>query len=363
MVPWSHSKFSYFSAAKSSPEMEALNLVCVVTLVDGEGRPKGVGSPRHDRNLTPLVGVTNTTPHRIFYPDRETGQSTPMGIFPFTDLSVRQEGDYRLKFTLYQLRNGEALFRTETLSNLFHVYAAKGFPGMEQSTEFTDILKKHGIRVRVSKSIRAAKKFANQVLSPPPSPQINPKSEQHGKIQSPVGYPPRGYPQRIDRMVCIMSAFSNLPQEDIEYHHQGGHSNSESSSTYHSRSPMFPPTSPGAELLPPPQHAAPSRPRDPDPQFNPFARSDARFSKSPPTFTARPLHDHRQAYSGSHGGQHQPHPPQHQGYEDYPSHRPEYGGPLAANQSNPRHPFSQPHPPPGRFPEYVRPYTNPPPPP
>lgn len=121
--------------------------------------------PSRERQMTALVGVTNTTIHRINVPsmDTNTGTIEPWGVFAFTDLSVRQEGDYRLQFHLYEILNGEAFHRAQVNSDRFHVYAAKGFPGMEQSTAFTDLLKKHGIRVRVSKSIRATKKFTTKV--------------------------------------------------------------------------------------------------------------------------------------------------------------------------------------------------------
>jgi hypothetical protein len=119
--------------------------------------------------MTALVGVTNTTLHRILAPlDPErnpNGAPVQQGVFAFTDLSVRQEGYYRLRFHLLELVNGEAVPLCQIDSDRFKVYAAKGFPGMEQSTVFTDILKKHGIRVRVSKSIRASKKITSKVAS------------------------------------------------------------------------------------------------------------------------------------------------------------------------------------------------------
>ena len=126
-----------------------------VSLVHADHRPVVVVG--RERQMSPIVGVTTSTMHRITLPNtpewhRTSGQLT--GVFAFTDLSIRQEGAYRLKFDLFELVNGEAVFRTLIYSDEFKVYPAKSFPGMAQSTDFTDVLKKHGIRVRVSKSVR-----------------------------------------------------------------------------------------------------------------------------------------------------------------------------------------------------------------
>ena|SRR5579859_3583740 len=148
--------------------METMNLVCYVQLVHADNLEPAV-VPARERQMTALVGVTNTTPHRILAPmDPErnpNGAPIQQGVFAFTDLSVRQEGYYRLQFHLFELVNAEAVGLCKKESERFRVYAAKGFPGMEQSTVFTDILKKHGIRVRVSKSIRASKKITSKVAS------------------------------------------------------------------------------------------------------------------------------------------------------------------------------------------------------
>jgi hypothetical protein len=148
--------------------METMNLFCYVGLVHADTLEPAV-VPSRERQMTPLVGVTNTTLHRICAPldpqRHPNGALVQQGVFAFTDLSVRQEGYYRLQFHLFELFNGEAFPLCKQESDRFRVYAAKGFPGMEQSTLFTDILKKSGIRVRVSKSIRVAKNITSKVAS------------------------------------------------------------------------------------------------------------------------------------------------------------------------------------------------------
>lgn len=146
--------------------MEAMSFFLQVVLVHHDTL-EPVVVPARERQMSALVGVTNTTLHKITLP-AEAEKRRPAsleGVFAFTDLSVRQEGDYRLQFHLYEIVGGETIHRADVKSDKFHVYAAKGFPGMEQSTSFTDVLKKHGIRVRVSKSARASKKFASKVCS------------------------------------------------------------------------------------------------------------------------------------------------------------------------------------------------------
>jgi hypothetical protein len=159
-----------------------MSLFLMVQLVHGETLDPVV-VPGRERSMSPLVGVTNTTMHRIVIPPNDRSGPVPLGVFAFTDLSVRQEGIYRLRFFLFEIRSGEAIHLTSCDSEQFRVYAAKGFPGMEQSTAFTDVLKKHGIRVRVSKSIRTSKKIGNQVDSESTSPKFDPEDDAQRRLQ------------------------------------------------------------------------------------------------------------------------------------------------------------------------------------
>lgn len=159
-----------------SPQMESLFLFLQVTLVHRDTL-QPVVVPNRERQMTALVGVTNTTLHRVSIPGDQRHPASSKGIFAFTDLSVRQEGYYCLRFNLFEVLDGETLHRAEIFSEIFRVYPAKTFPGMAQSTEFTDILKKHGIRVRVSKSIRTSKKLGNKV-DPEPNSDAEDDSQQ-----------------------------------------------------------------------------------------------------------------------------------------------------------------------------------------
>jgi hypothetical protein len=150
----------------SSSQIETMFLFVTATLTDTHGNPVRIQNREHQ--MTALVGVTNTTFHRITIPRSDNEHLHDIiPVFAFTDLSVRQEGVFKLRFDLFEVTGGMTYHRAEVFSNEFQVFSAKNFPGMEPSTPFTEILKKHGLRVRVSKSIRAAKAQARVLKTNP----------------------------------------------------------------------------------------------------------------------------------------------------------------------------------------------------
>jgi hypothetical protein len=84
-------------------------------------------------------------------------------FFPFPDLSCRTTGRYRLKFVLVIVEGivlGESLpVRATVLSNVFEVYTAKTFPGMEGSTDLTKRLKEQGCLISVKKGHQRVERF------------------------------------------------------------------------------------------------------------------------------------------------------------------------------------------------------------
>ncbi|PHH70986.1 hypothetical protein CDD80_5611 [Ophiocordyceps camponoti-rufipedis] len=78
-------------------------------------------------------------------------------FFCFGDLSCRTPGAFRLKFTLIMIDPMRAgLIRhfpilTETLSDVFHVYSAKEFPGMLPSSNLAKRLKEQGCIISIKK--------------------------------------------------------------------------------------------------------------------------------------------------------------------------------------------------------------------
>ncbi|KAI8855006.1 velvet factor-domain-containing protein [Chytridium lagenaria] len=114
-------------------------------------------------------------------------------FFVFPDLSVRMEGAYRLKFSLFEIINTEIYFCASICSDVFSksfslfscdqpiatidVYPAKKFPGMEESTFLSRTFAEQGLKIRIRKELRIrssigrprAKRGADGDGSPEPS--------------------------------------------------------------------------------------------------------------------------------------------------------------------------------------------------
>ncbi len=72
------------------------------------------------------------------------------GFFVFPDLSIRVEGRYRLKLCSSRPSPLGAPLQV-CLFRSFHVYTAKRFPGMEESTKLSKSFAEQGLKVRVRK--------------------------------------------------------------------------------------------------------------------------------------------------------------------------------------------------------------------
>ncbi|KAI4204808.1 MAG: hypothetical protein LQ350_000874 [Teloschistes chrysophthalmus] len=102
--------------------------------------------------VSPFVGTDPNVPNSQI-------ENARLGcFFIFPDLSCRQTGLYRLRFTLMQL--GAAITQQGSVANLttssvetnvFEVFSAKDFPGMKASTELIKELKRQGATVSVKK--------------------------------------------------------------------------------------------------------------------------------------------------------------------------------------------------------------------
>ncbi|CAJ0827426.1 15419_t:CDS:10, partial [Entrophospora sp. SA101] len=76
------------------------------------------------------------------------------GFFVFPDLSVRMEGTYRLKLSLFEIIGYEIYHCKSIFSDVFIVYSAKRFPGMEESTFLSRSFADQGLKIRIRKEIR-----------------------------------------------------------------------------------------------------------------------------------------------------------------------------------------------------------------
>ncbi|KAJ2850256.1 hypothetical protein J3B02_003693, partial [Coemansia erecta] len=69
--------------------------------------------------------------------------------FVFSDLSVRMEGLFRLRFDLYEAEGEMVHRRASTMSTVFSVHSPKRFPGMMESTPLSKLFAEQGLRIRI----------------------------------------------------------------------------------------------------------------------------------------------------------------------------------------------------------------------
>ncbi|KAI9287084.1 velvet factor-domain-containing protein [Umbelopsis sp. AD052] len=94
------------------------------------------------------------------------------GFFVFPDLSVRMEGNYRLKLSLFEIIGKEVFHCKSIITHIFVVYSAKRFPGMEESTFLSRSFADQGLKIRIRKEIRVRRKQSKRKESlPDPSGQ------------------------------------------------------------------------------------------------------------------------------------------------------------------------------------------------
>ncbi|KAI9765568.1 MAG: hypothetical protein M1840_007257 [Geoglossum simile] len=98
---------------------------------------------------TALAGTLVSSLHRLKDVDNSDG-----GFFVFGDLSVKLEGDYRLRFSLFEMLKNEVVHIKSIVSGRFTVYATKNFPGMSESTFLSRSFGDQGVRLRIRKEPR-----------------------------------------------------------------------------------------------------------------------------------------------------------------------------------------------------------------
>jgi hypothetical protein len=108
-----------------------------------------------------LVGTLTSSLHRLKDTDNQDG-----GFFVFGDLSVKMEGKFKLKFSLWQMKNMEVFLLAHKESQEFEVFAAKSFPGLAESTFLTRSFSDQGVRLRLRKDSRSMTKRKRDVQIP-----------------------------------------------------------------------------------------------------------------------------------------------------------------------------------------------------
>ncbi|CAO3646959.1 unnamed protein product [Cunninghamella echinulata] len=75
-------------------------------------------------------------------------------FFIFSDISIRMEGFFRLRFSLFEIIGSYSQCKCSVLSDVFQVYSPKSFPGMSESTLLTRLFSEQGVRIRIRKEVR-----------------------------------------------------------------------------------------------------------------------------------------------------------------------------------------------------------------
>ncbi|RKP39253.1 velvet factor, partial [Dimargaris cristalligena] len=97
-----------------------------------------------------LMGSLVSSPTMLKNPEGELGC-----YFCFPDLSIRTEGVYTLRFSLFRLDSENELTEStpnaiaEVFSEPFTVYSAKKFPGMTESTELSKAFARQGLKIPI----------------------------------------------------------------------------------------------------------------------------------------------------------------------------------------------------------------------
>lgn len=256
--------------------------------------------------LPVLTGVCVASAAYLEKPDKA-------GYFIFPDLSVRHEGWYRLKFSLFeQMKSpGDADLggpydnqpssptsmsnRMEVVSHPFQVFSAKKFPGLSQSTETSKVLADQGCRVRIRREIRQRKRTADEkpedIRYPEPEMRNVPDLHRRVSRNSPEYYPQMDSSRRVSGSTMSV---------DTSYQYRPNPSRAPSiASTYHAS-----PTTPAAPYMPsmppppmnrvyeqPPSHyqsrysyypQSPQRIHDPDMKLPPIQQHNSAAPPPPP---------------------------------------------------------------------------------
>ncbi|KAJ1986934.1 hypothetical protein H4R33_003104 [Dimargaris cristalligena] len=105
-----------------------------------------------------LMGSLVSSPTMLKNPEGELGC-----YFCFPDLSIRTEGVYTLRFSLFRLDSENELTEStpnaiaEVFSEPFTVYSAKKFPGMTESTELSKAFARQGLKIPIRNENRPRK--------------------------------------------------------------------------------------------------------------------------------------------------------------------------------------------------------------
>ncbi|KAG1744543.1 velvet factor-domain-containing protein, partial [Suillus paluster] len=176
------------------------------------------------------------------------------GFFVFPDLSVRTEGSYRLKLSLFEVVGNTVRHCKSIYSAPFYVYTAKKFPGMEESTPLSCSLADQGIKIRIRKDIRVRKRPI-AALTAPIDTENNNNEDEHENDTPVSAAPSSGHSKRARHGTVSSSGASDLQTPT------GSLAGLPAWPSSTSLDPMLgAPSAPGGVELPAPTHPPPPAP-------------------------------------------------------------------------------------------------------
>ncbi|KAF9966638.1 hypothetical protein BGZ70_001747 [Mortierella alpina] len=139
------------SADRNKDYLQSPYLFMCCNLVHAEDPEGEIVAPAHRA----LAGTVVSSLNRLKDVDNSDG-----GFFVFGDMSVRMEGHFRLRFTLFELLEGRVFHVMSTISNTLTVHSSKNFPGMSESTFLSRSFADQGVRIRIRKGHHVKPKMA-----------------------------------------------------------------------------------------------------------------------------------------------------------------------------------------------------------
>lgn len=151
-----------------------------------------------------LAGTVVSSLNRLKDIDNSDG-----GFFVFGDMSARMEGHFRLRFTLFEMVEGQVVHVMSTASDPWAAYSSKTFPGICESTFLSRCFSDQGVRIRIRKDHHVKPKnsspeTAHQSLHSPPSSSYEDHSDD-GQSRRPKALPHHSSDAYMTKHVAIAS--------------------------------------------------------------------------------------------------------------------------------------------------------------
>ncbi|KAG0329181.1 hypothetical protein BG000_000160 [Podila horticola] len=130
------------SSDRNSDYLQSPYLFMCCNLVRADEPEGDIVAPAHRA----LAGTVVSSLNRLKDIDNSDG-----GFFVFGDMSARMEGHFRLRFTLFEMVEGQVVHVMSTASDPWTAYSSKTFPGICESTFLSRCFSDQGVRIRIRK--------------------------------------------------------------------------------------------------------------------------------------------------------------------------------------------------------------------